>query len=35
MLPVSEVEIIENKEDRHGVYLALAKKHPGAQIEMY
>jgi len=35
MLPVSEIEIIENNEDRHGIYLALAKKHPGAQIEMY
>jgi hypothetical protein len=35
MLPVSEVEIIEDKEGRHGIYRALTKKYPGAEIEMY
>jgi hypothetical protein len=34
-LPVSEIEIIEDKDARRIVYETLIKKHPGAQIEIY
>jgi hypothetical protein len=33
--PVSEVEIIENEEDRDRVRQALMQKHQGAQVEVW
>ena len=33
--PVSEVEIIENKEDRDRIRQALMQKHQGAQVEIW
>jgi hypothetical protein len=34
ILPISEVESIEGREDRHSIYQVLIKKYPGAEIEM-
>jgi len=33
--PVSEVEIIQDKEARNSIRQSLLKKHPGAQIEIW
>ncbi len=33
--PVSEVEIIENEEDRDRIRQALVQKHPGTQVEIW
>ena len=33
--PVSEVEIIENENDRNRIRQALMEKHPGAQVEIW
>ena len=33
--PVSEVEIIENENDRNRIRQALMEKHPGTQVEIW
>lgn len=34
-LPVSQVEIIENENDRNRIRQALMDKHPGSQVEVW
>ena len=34
-LPVSEIETIQDEEDRNTIRQSLTKKHPGAQIEIW
>ncbi|MDM8000295.1 MAG: hypothetical protein QUS33_09915 [Dehalococcoidia bacterium] len=34
-LPVSEVEIVEDEDDRNRIRQALMDRHPGAQVEIW